>query len=112
MAIDTSSPIGPRETDRPLHAALSTAFAGVSGVCERLGLRDKGLLSAGLYDADVDEPRDDPNRETWASVNEAIANSAEVAAFAAGLHHQAAGALDDIEHELDAIAALINLRTV
>ncbi|MGD9801957.1 MAG: hypothetical protein AB7E81_15575 [Hyphomicrobiaceae bacterium] len=112
MAFDTTSPIGVRDTDRPLHAALSTAFAGVSGVCERLGLREKGLFSAGGDDADIDEPREDPNHETWASANEAIANSAEVAAFAAGLHHQAAAELDDIEHELVAIAALINHRTV
>jgi hypothetical protein len=89
------------ETDgrsRAFQSALSTAIASVTDVCERLGLVETN--------ATLDLP-EDPDRELWASISSDVCAGAENAAFAAGLHHQAAAELDDIARELASIKSLL-----
>jgi hypothetical protein len=78
--------------------ALSTALASVTDVCERLGLVEPTATP---------ELPDDPDRELWASISSDVCAGAENAAFAAGLHHQAAAELDDIARELASIKSLL-----
>jgi len=107
MAHDEPSPLETSGKHRSLHAALSTAIAGFSGVYERLGQFADTLSNGRDEVADSGALRDDPNRETWADVHEVIADGTVVAAFATGLHHQAAAQLDAIEHEIASISALV-----
>lgn len=107
MALDASSSIAALEREGPLQSMLSTAMAGVSSACGRIGLRDKGFDFEAVCVGDEMGAHDDPNRETWANLNEAVATGNEAAAIAAGLHHQAAAELGEIEQELAAIAALV-----
>jgi hypothetical protein len=82
-----------------LQSVLSTAIASVADVCGRLGLVEPSNAPDSLPE--------DPHREAWASINGDVCAAAENAAFAAGLHHQAAAELDDIAQELASIRALI-----
>jgi len=43
----------------------------------------------------------------WAGINGEIAQGAEMAALAAGLHHRAAAVIGEIEDEVAAISALL-----
>jgi hypothetical protein len=91
------------ETDgrpRAFQSVFSTAIASVTDVCERLGLVEA--------DATPEELPEDPDRELWASISSDVCAGAENAAFAAGLHHQAAAELDDIARELASIKSLLD----
>lgn len=105
MALDGNAATEVSGRAGPLHAVLSSAIASVSEACERLGLTEPGYASPAASESDLPE---DPDREEWASISGDVVSGAENAAFAAGLHHHAAAELDDIEHELAAIAALID----
>jgi len=104
MALDGNAAAETPVRAGPLQGVLSTALASVSGVCGRLGL---GEQDHGFPDGLGRLPLGDPHREKWAIISGDVVSGAESAAFAAGLHHQAAAELDDIERELAAIAALV-----
>ncbi len=102
MALDGSTAAEGPDRQRPLQAVFSTAMAGVAEVAGRLGLVD-----AGVRESHGNRP-DDPHRETWVAIHRDVAEGAEAAAFAAGLHHCAAAHIEAAESELRAIAKLVH----